>query len=263
MTDLQAALLGIVQGVTEFLPVSSSGHLVLLQKWFHLPSEALTFDIALHVGTLVAVLAAFWRDLLSLARRPGGVLMQRIVLSTAPTVAIGLLFADFFERMFHSGATLGLEFVITGTLLLWVESRDAAPLYADAGQMPYAGAWWIGVAQGAAILPALSRSGLTLAAGLGAGLDRPESVRYSFLLSVPVVLGAAILETVSVLSGTTPIVHMRPLVIGAGMSAVSGYAAIRFLLGVVRRATLRPFGYYALTLGVLVLMDQWIFHVAL
>ncbi len=258
MTLFHALLLGSIQGITEFLPISSSGHLVLIQHLLHLNEDSLSFDIFLHFGTLIAVIVALRRELFTLLCHPTDRFVHLLVISTIPTVLIGLLFKKTFELIFHSGATLGIEFVITGTLLLYVETLTQRNQPLLAREMNYRSAFWIGMAQGAAILPALSRSGLTLCTALGMGIERSDAVRYSFLLSVPIILGATIFElkdAPSTLSTINP-----TLFVGMSASALTGYIAIRFLLKVIERVSLRPFGYYTLVLGGLIIADQLIFH---
>ncbi|MHB1630277.1 MAG: undecaprenyl-diphosphate phosphatase [Bacilli bacterium] len=257
MTVTQAMILGALQGLTEFLPISSSGHLVLAQKMMHLTGNSLSFDVFLHFGTLLAVLFAFRSDIAALLARPRTRLLWLLIVSTLPTVAIGLLLERTIELIFRSGATLGIEFVITGLLLLYVEAT-AAPGRLQAQDISYRRALLIGIAQGAAILPALSRSGLTLCAALGAGVERQEAVRYSFLLSIPVILGATAMELKNV--GPLPWAGSLPLVCAMVASALTGYATIRYLLRFIKHRSLRPFGYYAIALGLLVIGDQWFMH---
>ena len=257
MTIIQATFLGAVQGVTEFLPVSSSGHLVLAQKMMRISGNSLPFDVFLHFGTLLAVLAAFRKDIAALLTNPRDRLLRLLIVSTLPTVAIGLLFERTIELVFHTGATLGIEFVITGLLLLYVEAT-AAPEGLHTRDISYRFAFLIGMAQGAAVFPALSRSGLTICASLGGGVERQEAVRYSFLLSIPVILGAALLELKNM--GPLQWNASLPLVCGMIASAVTGYAAIRFLLRFIKHRSLRPFGYYAILLGLLVIGDQLFMH---
>ncbi|PWI57065.1 undecaprenyl-diphosphate phosphatase [Sulfoacidibacillus thermotolerans] len=258
MSLFQALLLGTVQGFTEFLPISSSGHLVLVQHLLHWKGDSLTFDVFLHFGTLLAVLIALRKELRELALHPFSRLTILLTLSTLPTVAIGLLFEKTFESIFHSGATLGIEFFLTGTLLLYVESLPPKKVPTLARDMHYQSAFWIGLAQGAAIFPALSRSGLTLCTALGLGIDRSEAVRYSFLLSVPIILGASLFKLKNV--AAMHFLLSPALFIGMGSSALTGYLAIRFLLKFIAKASLRPFGVYTILLGVLIMSDQWIFH---
>lgn len=258
MSLFHALLLGAVQGLTEFLPISSSGHLVLVQHLLHLQGDSLSFDVLLHFGTLLAVVVALRRDIIHLLTRPFDRLVGLIIISTIPTVAIGLIFEKTFESIFHSGATLGIEFIITGTMLLYVESLAHHERPVLAREMKYHSAFWIGMAQGTAILPALSRSGLTLCTALGAGIERKDAVRYSFLLSVPIILGATVFELKDI--PQSQFVLNPILLAGMAVSAITGYIAIRFLLRMIERASLRPFGYYTLVLGALILGDQLVFH---
>ncbi len=257
MTVIHAVILGALQGVTEFLPISSSGHLVLAQRMMHVAGSSLSFDVFLHFGTLLAVLIALRSDIAALLARPRNRLLWLLIVSTLPTVAIGLLLERTIELIFRSGATLGIEFVITGLLLLYVEAT-ATPGGLQAQDISYRRAFLIGIAQGAAILPALSRSGLTLCATLGAGVERQEAVRYSFLLSIPVILGATAMELKNI--GPLSWTGSLPLVCGMIASALTGYAAIRYLLRFIKHRSLRPFGYYVIALGLLVIGDQWFMH---
>ena len=192
MSLLEAIFLGVVQGLTEFLPISSSGHLVLFQKLFGLEEGALSFDILLHFGTLMAVVAVFWRDLLAVLKNPFGKMGRLLIAGSIPTALIGFLFQDFFDRLFASGKTLGAEFLITGIVIWWADSAPRGRK--GEREMTYTDALLVGTLQGAAILPALSRSGLTIMGALFRGLDREFAAKYSFLMSVPVILGANLLH---------------------------------------------------------------------
>lgn len=260
----QGLLLGAVQGLTEFLPVSSSGHLLLVSRIFGIAAHSLALDVFLHAGTLAAVMFAYRRTLWRLVRRPRDRLARFLLIGTAPAVLAGVVLEEEFARVFHSGATLGIEFVLTGLLLLWAEAKrlddpsDAShPAMAVAGQrLTGRRALWIGCAQGAAIMPALSRSGLTMAAALALGVSREEAVDFSFLLSVPAIAGATLWEARKLpLSGISP-----SLWIGMLASAVTGYVAIRFVTHWVRRGKLNVFGYYTVAVGLLVMLDQVVTH---
>ena len=256
MTWWQAVCLGGVQGLTEFLPISSSGHLILISRLFHIAGHSLAFDVFLHAGTLLAVLAAFRRTFRELVRRPFSRPVGLLLVSTAPTVAVGVLFEDAFAQMFHGGATLGLEFIVTGLLIWFAEARqrETAP---GGREITYRGAWWIGVAQGAAIMPALSRSALTLCTALSLGVDRKTAVEYSFVLSAPVILGAVLWESRSqALSGGAGL----PLWCGCAASAVTGYLAIRLMLRWVRQRRLGVFAWYTLLLGLAIVAGQILVH---
>ena len=258
----QGLLLGAIQGLTEFLPVSSSGHLLLVSRVFGIAAHSLAFDVFLHFGTLVAVVFAYRRTLWRLVTRPWDRLALLLLIGTSPAVLAGVVLEAEFARVFHSGATLGIEFVLTGLLLLWAEAKrmdddrlDPAP--GGAGK-PITGrrALWIGCAQGAAIMPALSRSGLTMATALALGVSREQAVDFSFLLSIPVIAGATLLEVRRLpLGGISP-------ALWAGMlaSAVTGYVAIRFVTRFVRRGKLNVFGYYTVAVGLAVIVDQFVTH---
>jgi undecaprenyl-diphosphatase len=260
MTSWEAIFLGIIQGLTEFLPVSSSGHLVLFQRLFGIEEGALIFDVAVHVATVTALLAVFRRDIWTMIRQPFSRLTLLVIAGTIPTGILGLLFKDFFEEMFSSGASLGAGFLITGAVLWWAETTRAHDK--DVEGMTYLDAVFIGTLQGIAIIPAVSRSGMTIAGALLRGLNRKLAARFSFLLSIPAILGAAVVKTkpliAMVKAGTG--VGMTELVLGMLFAALFGYAAIRFMLWVIEKKSLHGFSWYVWTLGVLILADQFFFH---
>jgi undecaprenyl-diphosphatase len=253
---LEGIFLGLVQGVTEFLPISSSGHLVLFQRLFGVEEGAMTFDILLHFGTLLAVFAVYWRDLLDLVRNPFGKLGRLLLVGTIPTVAIGLLFEDLFDRVFASGETLGVEFVITGLVIWWAHAARTG--HKGEREMTYLDAALVGTLQGAAILPALSRSGLTICGALFRGLDREFAAKYSFLMSVPVILGANLLEAKELLKGGSTVQLGMVEILGTLAAAVSGYVAIRYMIRLIVTKGLRMFAWYVWALGALILFDQWV-----
>ncbi|KNZ69335.1 bacitracin resistance protein BacA [Thermincola ferriacetica] len=254
MTVLQAAILGLIQGLTEFLPISSSGHLVLFQRFFGLSKGVLTFDVFVHLGTLVAVFAVFWQDILALLKKPWQRLTALIITGTIPTGIMGLGLKDFFEKIFASGSTLGVEFIATGVILWWAESIRQRNKGVD--QITYADAAFVGFMQGVAILPAISRSGLTIAGALFRGIDRDTAARFSFLISIPAILGAALVDGKDVIQAGTVGVGTIPLIVGTVVSAVAGYFAIRIMLRILRQGTLKVFSYYVWALGILVIILQ-------
>jgi undecaprenyl-diphosphatase len=262
MSLLQAIVLGVVQGLTEFLPVSSSGHLVLFQRLFGLREGVLTFDIALHLATLAAVLAVFREDVAAILKKPFGKLTGLIVVGTVPAVVVGLAFKDLFENLFESGESLGVEFLFTAAVLWWVESVRTRHKRLD--RTTAADALWVGTAQAVAILPAVSRSGLTIAGALFRGLDREWAARFSFLLSVPAILGAAVLDLPDAARAVRSSggLGVSPVGLALGMAAalVFGWIAIRWMLAVLRRGSLRGFAVYVAAVGVLVLVDQFFFN---
>jgi len=262
MDPVQALVLGIVQGATEFLPVSSSGHLALVPWLLGWPAPGLAFDAFLHLGTILAVIAYFWRDLLSLAGAwlqslrdrslagsPERKVAWLILLGTVPAVVAGLLLEDFFEGLFANPAAVGVFLLVTAALLAASERWSRQERRAE--EMSWLDGLLVGIGQACAIAPGLSRSGTTIAAGLWRGLTRPVAARYSFLLSVPIVLGAGLLQARKLLSGVE--VPWLPLALGFLASAVVGYLCIHFLLAFLQRRRLYPFAIYCAAAGALTL----------
>lgn len=259
MTIFQAVLLGFVQGLTEFLPVSSSGHLVLLQKLFNITQESITFDVVVHFGTLIAVLIYFWSDIIDLIKKPFAKLPVFLVLGTIPTALIGLGFNDFFTSLFSSGKSLGIGFLATGGILWLAESiRSGSKRLKELSVLDVL---FIGTMQGIAILPAVSRSGSTIAGSLFRGLDRKFAARFSFLLSIPAILGATILEGKNLLSTGITNQAFLPLFLGGLAAAISGYIAIKIMFKILTTSSLKNFSYYVFTLGALILADQLFFNI--
>jgi undecaprenyl-diphosphatase len=270
LNTVEAIILGAIQGLTEFLPVSSSGHLVLFQNLFGLNEPELLFDICLHVGTLVAVLVVFYRDILdiltALVRIPGRMtsaggfwrLCQTdpavrmaflIVVGSIPTAVIGLLFKNITDRLFGSTAIVGAMLLVTGTLL-WLTRRiqsSGRPI----GRTTAKDALIIGIVQGLAILPGISRSGSTIATALFLGVDRKLAGRYSFLLSIPAIVGALLLGLDAPELATT--IPLTTIIAGSLVSAVVGWLALIVLLRVVDRGQLHRFAPYCWLVGLITL----------
>jgi len=256
---ISAALLGVVQGLTEFLPVSSSGHLVLFQQWLPVAGDPIAFDLALHLGTLLPVLWVYRADLIGIARdatvgegpwrhRPGVRLLALLVVATLPTAAIGLTLEDVFEVLFHNTTAVGVAFAITGTVL-WLSGRTQAGSTSAADLSPGRAAA-IGLAQGLAITPGISRSGSTIAAGLLLGMQREDAARFSFLLSIPAIGGAFVLKMGDMDLNADA---LGPMAVGILTSAISGYIALRVLLKLVRAGDFSKFAYYLWPLAVFAL----------
>jgi len=248
-----AVLLGLLQGLTEFLPVSSSGHLALAQSLIPGFSQpGVLFDVTLHIGTLVAVCIYFWQDLWGMALslfssgRGDAAVSRRmlwlLIAGSVPTAAIGLLFRKQFEAMFSDIYGVGVWFIVTGVLLFLTDRVSTRGRELPA--MGLLDALVIGIAQGLAIIPSLSRSGTTIAAGVFLGLERGLLVRYSFLLSIPAVAGAFVLELVT--HRHEALEGFDPLAYGAGTLAalVVGYWSIGVLLNMTRSRRLSVFAYY-------------------
>ena len=265
MTLFQALVLGIVQGLTEYLPVSSSAHLVLVPwalGWVFDPDAAFVFDVLVQMGTLVAVIAYFWKDLVHMLRATLRALLRRapvhdpyvrlagwIVLGTLPAVVAGIALKDIVEAAFGSPLATSGFLLVTAALLLAAEriGKRVRPLESAT----WKDAVWIGLAQAVALFPGISRSGATISAGLVRDLDRPGAARFSFLLSIPVMIGAGML-TLGDLAALPAAADYAPAVlVGFTSAAVVGYASIRWLLGFVTRHSLAVFSAYCALVGLL------------
>ncbi|MGE5630254.1 MAG: undecaprenyl-diphosphatase UppP [Caulobacteraceae bacterium] len=259
MSVLQAIILGIIQGLTEFLPVSSSGHLVLFQKIFGITEPTLVFDTMVHVGTLAAVLAVFWGDIVSILKKPFQRLTWLLVVGTIPTALIGILFKDYIEEVFKSGSTLGFEFLITGAVLLFAEKLNRGRK--GVKETSFADAAFIGVMQGIAIMPAISRSGLTISGSLLRNLDREFAAKFSFLLSIPAILGAAVFQAKDILDAGASGIGSTAVIAGTIAAAVAGYASVKIMLELLKKGSMKYFSYYVFLIGALVIIDQYITHI--
>jgi len=271
LDSIQTVLLGIIQGLTEFLPVSSSGHLVLFQNLFGLKEPELLFDICLHAGTLLAVLIVFFKEISqiiitlfkipSMAKYSGGFrplfdlntdvrMAVLIVIGSIPTAALGLLFREIADRLFGSTLIVGLMLIITG-FVLWLTRRiivNGRPLK----KMTIKDALVIGFIQGMAIIPGISRSGSTIATALFLGVNREVAGRYSFLLSIPAIVGALILGFDDPGIGTS--LSFGMIAAGTVASAVVGWAALKFLLSVVKKGQLYRFAPYCWIVGLVTIV---------
>ncbi|MDI3256269.1 MAG: undecaprenyl-diphosphate phosphatase [Kyrpidia sp.] len=253
MDLVQAMVLGLIQGITEFLPVSSSGHLVLAHRWLGVQEGSLAFDVWLHVGTLAAVLTAYRKDVRAFLAHPTSRIWKLIVVGTVPTALLGFLLHDAVAALFEDGASLPWEFAVTGIVLYLAESVPRGRKRIK--DLRTSDAWWVGLCQGLAVLPALSRSGMTLAGALWRGMDRTEAARFSFLLSVPAIAGAALQEWLGSLGeGRAPGWAEG---VGAFSAAVSGYLAISWMLRILATKSLKPFAWYVWALGAGVCILQW------
>lgn len=270
-----ALLLGLIQGLTEFLPVSSSGHLVVGSHLLPLHEPSLLFDVILHVGTLLPVLWLYRAELAQIVAALGRLVTKRskaalwredrglrlavcVAIGTVPTALMGALLEDLFERLFSSPTVVGVTFIVTGGILISTLIRRGAgvaeePADSHLGLTPLR-ALVVGVAQGCAITPGISRSGTTIAAALLLGIDRTMAARLSFLLSIPAILGAVALHLrKATLAGGG---ELAIYVAGATVAAVSGYLALRLLVGLVRRGGMHWFALYLWPLGIAVLIWQ-------
>jgi len=259
LTFLQAILLGILQGATEFLPVSSSGHLVLVPWLLGWRSPGLAFDAVVHWGTALAVIVYFWQDWLSIIRAVIGSAREQsladpharlgwlIVLGTLPAAIIGFLLDDFFEGMFGRPAAAAGFLLVTACLLAVTERIGRRKRHLET--LGEADALTIGLAQACAIFPGISRSGATIAGGLTRRLTRESAARFSFLLATPIILAAGLFKLVDLAQGGALASQAPLLVIGFLVSAAVGWSCIRLLLQYVRRHPLYPFAIYCALFG--------------
>jgi len=262
MSIIHAIILGLVQGLTEFLPVSSSGHLVLFQKIFGLSEATQSFDILLHMGTLIAVFICYWEDIWNILRKPFQKITYLLIAATLPTVVIALLFNSKLEAVFGSGNYLGILFFITSAAMFFADTRkDGNKKIKD---MSYADAIIIGIMQGIAICPAVSRSGMTIAAALAIGLRKNSAARFSFLMSIPAILGAMVFTLKDMASGEAAVgeaMGVFPVAVGFVVAAVSGFLAINFMIKIINRGKLKYFGIYTAILGAYLCLDQFVLHI--
>lgn len=253
MGIIEAIILGLIQGLTEFIPVSSSGHLVILHDLLGVEDGGLAFDVALHIGTLLALAVYFRRDILlllaSLVRKSTHTHLARLLIAaTIPAVIAGVVLQDLAEDSFRSSQLVAINLILVGGFMLAAERfASRRKQHQTLQSMGKRHALIVGVAQALAIIPGVSRSGSTMSAGLLTGLDRVSAGKLSFLLAIPITFGATLKIATS---GTDiPPGQQTPLMIGIVVAFFSGLFAIRFLLGFVARHSLAAFAYYRFTVG--------------
>ncbi|MEX2468738.1 MAG: undecaprenyl-diphosphate phosphatase [Pseudohongiellaceae bacterium] len=262
----QISLLAVVQGITEFLPISSSAHLLLPAILLDWPDQGLTFDVAVHVGTLVAVLAYFRRDVQTLflawcgslggERSPQARLAWLLIAATIPAGIAGLLLNDWIEQYARSALVIGATSILFA-LLLWLADRVRTPERSleDVG---WRTALFIGAAQVLALIPGTSRSGITMTAGLLCGLGRRDAARFSFLLAIPIILASGALRGVDLLASGAATADWPLLLYAASLAAVVAYACIHFFLRLIERIGFLPFVLYRVVLGIILLGLYWL-----
>ncbi len=265
MNNLHALALGAIQGLTEVLPISSSAHLIIIPQLSGWPESGLTFDVALHLGTLVALSLYFWRDILDMSynfigsisgkglHSAGNRLPWYIIIATIPAAIVGKTFEEPIEQVFRHNTSIICSFlIIFGLILAFADTTGAKRWKLD--RITLKSAFVIGLAQCLALIPGVSRSGITITAALFLGFNRETSARFSFLLSLPIVFGAAVLKVGHLLKSGIPAGEMTPLLVGVASSAVFGYLSIVFLLKLVQRYSLYPFVWYRLAAGAVFLL---------
>jgi len=248
-------VLGIIQGLTEFLPVSSSGHLVIFQSLLKLP-HSIAFDVVVHLATALAVIVYFRKDILEILNPRSEIrtrkLLLLLVVATIPTALMGFFLKDFFESLFSSVLAVGFFLIITGLVIVLAEwiGKGRRQL----GEMNFWDAILIGLAQGCAIAPGLSRSGTTISASLGRNLNRTLAARFSFLLSIPAILGAGLLQSKTIIKAGTIGIGFWPLFMGFVAAFISGWIAIKIFMSIIQRTSIRIFAYYCFVIGAIVLI---------
>jgi len=254
MDWLQAIILGIIQGLTEFIPISSTGHLYLGRNFFGLEEAGLYLDTMLHLGTLIA-LVVFYKDiLLKLIKNPFSRITALLVIGTIPAVIAGVLFSDYFDSISKSGVTIGWEFLVTGAFLWFADSiKNGAKKVEDISLFD---SFFIGSFQAFAIFPAISRSGMTIVGALMRKMDKEAAAYFSFLLSIPAICGGVIFQLKDMVSGNVPQISLTSMFIATLASAIFGYIAVKFMISFVKNKSLKLFAVYVWILGVVIIVLQ-------
>ena len=267
MGYIEAIVLGLVQGLSEFLPISSSGHLAVLQSLFEINEDkVIFFAVLLHIGTLVSIFIVYHKDIYALIKelfllfkdiftgkglrikeRPIRKLGIMIIVSSIPTAIMGLLFSDYIDKIFGSLTVIAICWIITGFILLFSEKLKNNKKEIEG--MKYRNAIFIGICQGLAIMPGISRSGSTIVGSLVTGLKREFAVEFAFLISIPAILGSAILEFPKAIKAGIEPSTIGPMIVGFLVAAISGYFAITTMIKIVSKHKMRYFSYYVWIIG--------------
>ncbi len=252
---LESIILGIIQGITEFLPISSTAHLILFPWFFDWNGDVdtLTFDMALHAGTLAALFACFWRDWRDLVRIRQKLLMF-IIIGTIPAGAAGFYLNDIVAGTLRSPLLISVMLISIGLVMLVAEKMYK---YKSMDEIQLPDAVMIGIAQTLALIPGVSRSGITIAAGLFRGFEREAAAHFSFLLSTPLIAAAVVLHGVALTKNPEPY-NMELFVAGFIASAVTGYIALKFLLNFLKKYPLNIFVYYRFALAAVIIALIWL-----
>jgi undecaprenyl-diphosphatase len=261
MEVMHVLVLSLLQGITEFLPISSSAHLILVPRLADWPDQGIAFDIAVHVGTLSAVVLYFHRELVPMVRAwfgwwgnrrltPDARLAWAVLLGTIPVGLAGLAFSHAIETTLRSPLVIAATTILFGALLWWADARRGGER--DEHTIGWRDVLIIGIAQAIALIPGTSRSGITMTAGLMVGLGRQAAARFSFLLSIPVIALAGLLESVKLLQQPQAI-DWTVLILGAVLSGLSAFLVIHYFLRLIARVSMLPFAIYRLLLGLVLI----------
>ena len=264
MDHVQAIWLAIIQGLSEFLPISSSAHLILPSEVLGWPDQGLAFDVAVHVGSLIAVMIFFRRDIVSLTQAwLDSVFVRRhssesrlawyIILGTVPAGLTGLILGGLIELHLRSMAVIAFTTIFFGLLLAWADIRGRGQR--DLSQFTWKSALVVGAAQALALIPGTSRSGITITAALAMGFDRESAARFSFLLAIPVIILSGGLKGLELINSES--VDWSIIMIGTLLSAVTAYLCIKFFLKVIQQIGMMPFVIYRMLLGALLIYLVW------
>ncbi len=275
----KALILGLVQGFTEFLPVSSSGHLVLVQEWLNVQSNNIVFfDIMLHVATLVAVCAVLYKEIWKLLKNIISKPVLLLIIATIPAGIIGVTLDDVIEGMFEGTKYLWIFFIISAIVLFISDlmgnyyRKKQAEKAVDSTQpteqvvgeplfksINYSNAIIMGCAQACAVFPGITRSGSTIAAGVIAKGDRKEVAKFSFLMSIPVILASALLHSIKMIKAPAPIdIPVFSIIIGMVAAAISGYVAVKWMIKLVEKCQLKWFSIYLLLLAIVIIVNNFV-----
>jgi undecaprenyl-diphosphatase len=252
MEIFHAAVLGVVQGLAEFLPISSSAHLVLVPWAFKWEDLGPTFDVALHLGTLFAIIIYFWKDWLEILAKWKEGFVWLLVAGCIPAAIFGYKFEKYFETTFRSPLLIGI-FMIAMGILLWA-AEAFGKKYREMGTVNLGDSLFIGFAQVLALMPGVSRSGITMTAGLFKGLKRETAARFSFLLATPIIAGAGLLKLKEIVKFGIPHSEINSFLIGILFAAVFGYFAIKYLLKYLQNHSMYIFVWYRVIAGIAILM---------
>ncbi len=247
----QAIVLGAVQGFAEFLPISSSGHLMLLQKWFGIQDNVLFYSIMLHIGTLIPVIIVLWKEIIGLFKKPFNK-FGLLVLATIPAGVVGIIFslwvdidAFFYENIW----ILGITFLLTAGELIFSEYRCKKvqmlnPINVKTSLI-------MGAGQAVGVVPGLSRSGTTISAGVLGKVEKTQNANFTFLMSIPIILAAALMEGVKLLTGDGAVnIDVLPLILGMLTAMICGYVAIKFMLAIIKKANYKWFSLYLVLISI-------------
>jgi undecaprenyl-diphosphatase len=259
MEILKIIVLGLIQGLTEFLPISSSGHLVITQKLFGIKENQLLISVLLHFGTLIPVLIIFWQDIKEILsfKKEKRHFIFLIIVASIPTALMGIFFEDFFESLFASTISTAVMLIVTGFILL-IGDR-LANYDKEITNFKWLNAILVGIAQGLAIIPGISRSGSTITASLVQGLKKEDAARFSFILSIPVIGGAGLLKVGDAFSQGVNNFNTLAIVLGMISAVISGYIAIKYFIYILKSKKLIYFSYYLWIIGAIILLYEGIF----